>query len=231
MNCVIVDANAQSRTTLSHLASKIGYLNIVAECGTGSEALQIGRLQQLDLLFIDVDIPDMNGLDLARQFGPRMPIVVLTALRRDYAADAFELNVADYMLKPFTAGRFLQAMEKVRQIHENNAKTGPSCDDDHLFIRERGMLKRVRMEDIEFLEAKGDYVKVVARQKFHVVHMKFSSIANRLPADRFLRVHRSYIIAVNKVDRIEEGDIMINNRPIPVADSCRSALKKRLNII
>lgn len=231
MNCLIVDENAASRSALRELALKVGYLNVVAEFSSAKDVDCICQQKHVDLLFLDAEMSDMNGLELTRQFDGHRPIIVLTSAKRDYAAEAFELNVADYVIKPVSAARFLQTMEKVNRISKQKRVNVDVAGNDHLFIRDGGMLRRVMMDDIDFLEAKGDYVKVFARQRFHVVHMTFSNMANRLPNDRFLRVHRSYIIAINKVERIEEGDIMINNRPIPVADSCRSELNRRLNII
>ena len=148
-----------------------------------------------------------------------------------YFNATFELNVADYLVKPVTLPRFLLAMEKVKEIF-NSKKVGVSIDEkEFVFIRDNGILKRLLIEDIHFMEAMGDYVKVFTQQKFHAIHTTLKTVEEKLPPNKFLRVHRSYIVALNKIEKIEEGVIVINNKAVPVADAYRSTLNKRLNIL
>jgi DNA-binding LytR/AlgR family response regulator len=139
--------------------------------------------------------------------------------------------VADYIVKPVTTSRFLQAIEKVREIYNSNKVDVSVEEKEFVFIRDNGILKRLMIDDIHFLEAMGDYVKVFTQQKFHAIHVTLKNVEDKLPSNKFLRVHRSYIVAVNKIEKIEDGVIIINNKPVPVADAYRSTLNKRLNLL
>lgn len=231
MNCLIVDDNKMARAAITHLASQVEDLVIAGECSNAMEAYNMIHSKPVDILFLDIEMPEMTGLELTRQLGDKKPIIIFTTSKKEYAVDAFELNVADYIVKPVTPGRFLQALDKAREIYESNKVDIAVEDKEFVFIRDSGILKRLLLEDICFLEAMGDYVKVFTPQKFHAIHTTLRKVEEKLPANKFLRVHRSYIVALNKVEKIDEGVIIINNKPIPVADAYRNTLNKRLNIL
>ena len=231
MNCLIIDDNKMARIAMKQLVSQVDDLTVAGECSSGIEAYNLLNSQAVDLLFLDIEMPEMTGLELTRNLGEKKPIIVFTTSKKEYAVDAFELNVADYLVKPVTLPRFLLAMEKVKEIFNSN-KVGVSIDEkEFVFIRDNGILKRLIIEDIHFLEAMGDYVKVFTQQKFHAIHTTLKNVEEKLPLNKFIRVHRSYIVALNKIEKIEEGVIVINNKTVPVADAYRSTLNKRLNIL
>ena len=231
MNCLIIDDNKMARIAMNQLVSQVDDLTVAGECSSGMEAYNLMNSQKVDLLFLDIEMPQMTGLELTRNLGEKKPIIVFTTSKKEYAVDAFELNVADYLVKPVTLPRFLLAMEKVSEIFNSN-KVGVSIDEkEFVFIRDNGILKRLMIEDIHFLEAMGDYVKVFTQHKFHAIHTTLKNVEEKLPLNKFIRVHRSYIVAMNKIERIEEGVIVINNKTVPVADAYRSTLNKRLNIL
>ena len=231
MNCLIIDDNAMARAAMKQLASQVEDLTIVAECSNAMEAYNQMQQKPVDILFLDIEMPEMTGLELTRHLGEKKPIIIFTTSKKEYAVDAFELNVADYIVKPVTASRFLQAVEKAREIYNSNKVDVSVEEKEFVFIRDNGILKRLLIEDIHFLEAMGDYVKVFTQQKFHAIHTTLKNVEDKLPANKFLRVHRSYIVALNKIEKIEEGVIVINSKTVPVADAYRSTLNKRLNIL
>ncbi|MDB5200462.1 MAG: DNA-binding response regulator [Chitinophagaceae bacterium] len=230
MNCLIIDDNKMARTAMKQLASQVEELTIVGECSSGLEAYNLMNSLAVDLLFLDIEMPGMTGIELTRNLVDKKPIIIFTTSKTEYAVDAFELKVADYIVKPVTLPRFLQAIEKATEIYNSN-KTDVSVEEtEFVFIRDNGVLKRLLIEDILFMEAMGDYVKVFTQQKFHAIHTTLKNVEEKLPPNKFLRVHRSYIVALNKIEKIEEGVIVINNKTIPVADAYRKILNKRLNI-
>ena len=231
MNCLIIDDNKMARTAMKQLAAQVEDLAVLGECSNAMEAYNLMQSQPVDVLFLDIEMPGMTGLELARHPGDKKPIIVFTTSKKEYAVDAFELNVADYILKPVTPHRFLQALEKAREIYSSNKVDVSIGENEFVFIRDNGILKRLLIEDIHFLEAMGDYVKVFTQQKFHPIHTTLRNVEEKLPANKFLRVHRSYIVALNKIEKIEEGVIVINNKTVPVADAYRNTLNKRLNIL
>jgi DNA-binding LytR/AlgR family response regulator len=231
MNCLIIDDNKMARAAMKQLASQFDDLTVVGECSNAMESYNLVNAQPVDVLFLDIEMPEMSGIELTRHLGDKKPIIVFTTAKKDYAVDAFELNVADYIVKPVTIPRFLQAVEKVREIYNSNKVDVSFEEKEFVFIRDNGILKRLLIDDIHFLESMGDYVKVFTQHKFHAVHITLKSMEDKLPSNKFLRVHRSYVVAVNKIEKIEEGVIIINNKSIPVADAYRSTLNKRLNIL
>jgi two-component system, LytTR family, response regulator len=231
MDCLIIDDNKMARIAMKQLVSQVEDLTVVGECSNAMEAYNLIQSQSIDVLFLDIEMPDMTGLELTRHLGNKKPIIIFTTSKKGYAVDAFELNVADYVVKPVTTPRFLQAVERAREIYNSNKLEVSIEEKEFVFIRDNGILKRLLIEDIHFLEAMGDYVKVFTQQKFHAIHATLKTVEEKLPSNKFLRVHRSYIVALNKIEKIEEGVIVINNKPVPVADAYRSSLNKRLNIL
>jgi two-component system LytT family response regulator len=231
MNCLIVDDNKMARSAMKQLTSRVDDLTVIGECANAMEAYNQMQVHPVDLLFLDIEMPEMSGLALTRNLGDKRPIIVFTTSKKEYAVDAFELNVADYIIKPITPARFLQAVEKVREIYNSNQVNVSFEEKEFVFIRDNGILKRLLIEEIHFLEAMGDYVKIFTLNKFHAIHTTLKNVEDILPSSKFLRVHRSYIVALNKIEKIEEGVIVINNKTVPVADAYRATLNKRLNIL
>lgn len=231
INCLIVDDNKIALTVMRELASQVKDLNVIGECSNAMEAYNLLQTQPVDLLFLDIEMPEMSGLELTRHIKGRKPLIIFISSKKEYAFDAFELNVADYILKPVTVVRFLQAVEKAKEIFASTKQDISIGEKEFLFIRDSGILKRILIDEILFLEAMGDYVKVHTANKFHAVHTTLKTVEEKLPQHKFLRTHRSFIVALNKIDKIEDGVIMINSKPVPVADAYRSSLNKRLNII
>ncbi len=216
---------------LSQLVNQVPTLEAVAECSDASEALEALNNTPVDLLLLDIEMPGMTGLELIRNLGNKRPLIIFTTAKTDYAVEAFELNVVDYLLKPISFPRFKQAIDKAAEAIESNKQEVKVEEQGFVFVKDNGILKRISIDDILFLEAMGDYVKVHTAQKFHVVHATLKSIEEKLPVSKFLRVHRSYIVAINKIDFIQEGTINIGKTSIPVADTHKTTLNKRLNLL
>jgi DNA-binding LytR/AlgR family response regulator len=231
MNCLIVDDNKLARTAMKQLASHVEQLRVAGECSSAMEAYNFLQKEKIDLLLLDIEMPGMSGLELTRNLGKKRPVIIFTTVKKDYAVEAFELNVADYLIKPVQPARFIQAIEKAREITDSDHRELQVSDTEFVFIRDNGVLKRIKTEDILFLEAMGDYVKLNTPQKFHAIHTTLKALEEKLPAAKFMRVHRSYIIALDKIESIEDGTIIINKNAIPVADAYRSALNNKLNLL
>jgi len=231
MKCIIVDDNKMARMALKQLVSLLSNVDLVAECNDAVEALDILNSSQVDLLLLDIEMPGMTGLDLIKKLGNTKPLIIFTTAKKDYAVEAFELNVIDYLIKPIALPRLKQAIDKAQEALDSNKQEVKVEEQEFVFVKDNGILKRIAIDDILFLEAMGDYVKVHTPQKFHVVHATLKSIEEKLPSSKFLRVHRSFIVAINKIDYIQEGTISIVKTTIPVADTHKSNLNKRLNLL
>ena len=231
MNTIIVDDNKIARTIMKQLASQVKDLAIVGECTNAMDAYNLLQQQPVDLILLDIEMPGMTGLELTKNLGNKKPIIIFTTSKKDYAAEAFELNVADYIVKPVTPARFIQAIDKAREIVESNSEEVKLDNNEFIFIRDSNIIRRLKVDDILFAEAMGDYVKLHTAQKFFAIHNTLKAVEERLPANKFIRVHRSYIVAITKIDTIQDGALVVNGKPVPVADAYRATLNKRMNIL
>lgn len=231
MNCLIVDDNKIARTTMKQMAGFVEDIIVTKECSNATEAFNFLQENHVELILLDIEMPGMSGIDLTKNLGISRPVIIFTSSKKEYAVEAFELNVADYILKPITPARFTQAIEKARDILSSNKEEVKINEDEFIFIRDSNIIRRLKIDEILYVEAMGDYVKLHTSQKFYAIHSTLKTVESRLPDSIFLRVHRSYIIAVNKIDTIEEGAIIIKGKPLPVADAYRAALNKRIHII
>lgn len=216
---------------MKQLVSQVNDLVLAGECDNAMDAYNMVNKEPVDLLLLDIEMPGMTGLELTKNLGNKSPLIIFTTAKTDYAVEAFELNVVDYLIKPVSTARFLQAIEKAKEVNESNKLDVRIEEKEFVFVRDNGILKRIDINDILYLEAMGDYVKVHTAQKFHVVHSTLKAIGEKLPLSKFMRVHRSYIVALNKIDFIEEGVINIGKNPIPVADAYRGSLNQQLNLL
>jgi DNA-binding LytR/AlgR family response regulator len=231
MNCLIVDDNEVARMAMKQLVSQVQWLNLLAECNSAIEAFNFLKTENIQLLFLDIEMPGMTGIELTKQLGNKKPLIIFTTAKSDYALEAFELNVVDYLLKPVSLPRFLQAVGRAREVMESSKQEVKFEEKEFVFVKDNGVLKKLNVDEILFLEAMGDYVKVHTGQKFHVLHSTLKSIEEKLPANKFIRVHRSYIVALSKIDFIQEGVISIGKSSIPVAETYKASLNKKLNLL
>jgi DNA-binding LytR/AlgR family response regulator len=231
MNTLIVDDNKIARTMMKQLASQVKDIHLAGECANAMDAYNHLQEQPIDLILLDIEMPGMNGMELIKNIGKSCPVIIFTTSKREYAVEAFELNVADYIVKPVTPARFIQAIEKAREILESNKEEFKMNEEEFLFIRDSNIIRRLKLEEILFAEAMDDYVKLYTTQKFYAVHTTLKSIEERLSARKFIRVHRSYIVALNKIDTIQDGALIINGKPLPVADTYRASLNKQMKVL
>ncbi len=231
MNALIIDDNKIARSTIKQLAGRIADIEITGECADAIEASNLLNLHPVDLLLLDIEMPGMTGLELTRNLAGRHPVIIFVTSKKDYAADAFDLNVADYILKPVTPSRFIQAIDKAREILESRKEEMKVKEDEFIFIRDSNIVRKLKLDQILYAEAMGDYVKLHTADKFYAVHNTLKAVEDRLPASQFLRIHRSYLVAVNKIDTIENGALIVNHKWLPVADAYRAVLNKRMNVL
>ena len=231
MKCLIVDDNKMARMAMKQLVTQVKDLQLIKECAGAMEAYNCINQQPIDLLLLDIEMPGMTGFELIKNLGVKKPLIIFTTAKKEYAVEAFELNVIDYLVKPISSSRFLQAIERAGEALSSNKEEVKLGEQEFVFVKDNGVLKRINVDEILYLEAMGDYVKVHTLQKFHVLHATLKSIEEKLPISKFIRVHRSYIVSPNKIDFIQEGVIAIGKASVPVADTYRSTLNNRLNLL
>src|ERR1700733_620897 len=170
MNVLIVDDNKIARTTTKQLAGKVADITIVGECSSAMEAYNLLQVQSVDLLLLDIEMPGMSGLELSKNIANKRPVIIFITSKREYAAEAFDLNVVDYIVKPVTSSRFIQAIDKAREILESKMEEVNLKEDEFVFIRDSNIVRRLKLDKILYAEAMGDYVKLFTPEKFYAIH-------------------------------------------------------------
>lgn len=227
LSCIIVDDDRISIQVLEELVQKTELLDFVASFTSATSALQLMQKQPIDLIFLDVEMPEMSGLEFLKSL-TRKPEIIITSSKEKYALEAFNSDVTDYLLKPITEySRFIKAIMKVI---DNKADVKKS-DADSIFVKVDSLLVNLDFNDIQWVEAYGDYVKIITQEKTHTVYSKLKTIEERLPQALFLRVHRSYIVNLNKIDNIDHTNLQINKKIIPISNSYKEQLIKRINLL
>jgi DNA-binding LytR/AlgR family response regulator len=175
-------------------------------------------------------MPKVTGLEFIKSL-TNPPLIILITAREHYAVEAFEHNVVDYIVKPVKENRFMLAINRAQEIFNSQHKTVESSDKDFFFIKDKGVLTKLRIDDILFIKAMGDYVTIYTPGKNFTIHVNLRTIEGKLPADKFFRLHRSYIVALDKVDTIEQETVFIQKQAIPIGEQLKQQLLDKLNLL
>lgn len=233
---LIVDDNEIARIALRNMVRDVQFLELAGECESATEAFNFLKKQRVDLLLLDIEMPTMNGLEFIRSLTDR-PLSILVSSKTEYALDGHELHVVDYLVKPVNFSRFLAAVQYAHELKALKetaapvAETMPKDDPGFLFARVNNQLIRINYGDILYIQAYGDYVVLHTPGKKHPVHYTLKAVEDRLPNTLFARVHRSYIVAVDKVNSLEDNSILIGKDLIPLSENYKAAFLKKMNML
>ncbi len=227
MNCLIVDDEDISRKILERFVEQTDSLRLVGSCSNAIEVVKILKEEEIDLLFLDIEMPEMTGMELIETVKESPQIIFVTA-KEDYAVEAFEHNVTDYLLKPITYARFLKSVDKAIEIYN---KLGESGSPGYIFVKVDSRLMKLNLSDINFVEAQGDYIQLHTQRGKHLIYSTMKHIETKLPKKEFARVHHSYIVRIDRIADITENNLMIDKQIIPIGEKYKSDLLKKLNIL
>lgn len=236
MNCIIIDDEATARAIISQLCSNIPSLNILEEFPNALQAIKYLNQNEVDLIFLDIHMPDFTGFDFIQTL-KNPPKIILTTSDPQFAIEAFEYDcIVDYLVKPIALPRFEKAITKAESFKSTASATSDSgkveiTSGNDLYVNIDRRLIKIDIPSIYLVEAKGDYINVKTEDKNYTVHSTLKKIEEKLPNDLFLKVHRSYIINVQKIIDIEDNSVLIKKDVIPVSRSNRPELMKRLNLL
>jgi DNA-binding LytR/AlgR family response regulator len=228
-SCIIVDDEPLARTVLEKYISRCPLLSLTASCSTGYEAMEVLDRLPVGIIFLDINMPGLSGLSMIRSLD-RPPEIVFTTAYPEYAVEGFELDAADYLVKPFSFERFLKAVNKSLKRIENRGKAGPVASEQKKFlmVKADGKIYQVDHASIHYLEAMGDYVRIHTDSGVITTYGTMKKMEVILPEEQFLRVHRSYLVALEKISFLEGNLLRVGDRDIPVGQSYRDNLLKRL---
>lgn len=222
LRCIIVDDDALSREMLRNCISKNSDLKLVGTYHNAIEAKMGLVKNEVDLMFLDVEMPEMTGFELLKNF-KQVPQVVMVTSEKKYAYEAFQFDVTDFLSKPLNQDRFNQAVSKVQNLSQNLKK---ATEDHHIVIKSDGALVKLGTSTIDYIEAMGDYVKVIVGDTNYVVHSTMKAFISQLP-EAFLRVHKSYIVNLDKVLEIDDNYVVGDYFNLPVSRSYKSDVKNK----
>jgi len=227
INSIIVEDIQVAADFLKKFCEKSGRVEVQGHFLNVEDALGFLDQHVIDLIFLDVEMPGATGFDLLDRIS-YSPKVILTTSKTEYAFDAFQYNVSDYLKKPFTYQRFLESIQKIETINNISAA---KVDADHLFIKVDTKLVKLQNTDILFVESMGDYVKFVTASKKYVTLNTIKNLEEKLDKATFLKVHRSYLVNLTKIDDLDGNILFIQGNQIPISKGHREEVLKRLNII
>ncbi len=233
MKCIVIDDDKLIRIQLQKYAERTKECELLGTFESAEQALKNIKIDDVDLIFLDIEMPGMSGIDFLRTF-KHLPSVIIISGKEKYAVDAFDFDVDDYILKPIEYQRFLKAVNKVKEKYE---KFKPSrLETNGVFLKENATtFRKILYDDIYWIEALENYVSIHTARSRYTIHFTMKALEKLLPREIFFRVHRSYIVNLQKIEAIEDNYVIMNFRgqkkAIPVAKASREELLKRLNII
>ena len=229
ISCIVIDDEPIARKGLEDYIRDIPSLEWKGSFRTAMEANTFLANQAVELVFLDINMPRLSGMDWYKTL-TNPPEVIFTTAYREYALDGFELNATDYLLKPISFDRFLKAVNKVQQKLRASPGAVPdlTTPDDSFFIKEGHRLIRLNYRDVLFIESIKDYLFIYTPEKRYEVLLSLKQVAQDLPGDQFLRVHRSYVVALNKVNALEGNQLIVQDYKIPVSKAHREAVQEKI---
>lgn len=232
--CLIVDDEELARSLLANFIGRLPHLEVAAQCKDPMEAMAALQQHKVDIVFLDIQMPGLTGVEFLRNLKLSQPVIFTTAYP-EYALEGYALDVVDYLLKPFSFERFLQAVNKAiarlgnnQQNHPDNPTHQPSVEKEFILVKADYKLHRIRLDDILYIEGRREYVAYHTPSGRLLALQSLKSLEEELPADRFIRIHKSYIVPIDKIEALEGNMVHIGKVKLPVGASYKEALMERV---
>lgn len=226
-NVLIVDDEFLARKLLSEYVSKVDFLNLIDTCSDATQALEVLNNNSVDILLLDIQMPDISGVEMIKYLNNNKPHIILTTAYSEYAVDAFSLGVVDYLLKPFDYARFMQAINKV--VAMSSQEKSSDIHNDYLMVKADYKLYKVNFDDLLYIEGQHEYVTFHTKAKRITALYSLRNLEETLPKDRFVRTHKSFIVSINNIEDIDKTTVSVAGNKIPIGASYRDALIERLS--
>ena len=236
IRCLIIDDEPLAQRVIERYSADLPFLEIVKKCNNAVEAIDVLHNKEVDLLFLDINMPKLSGMDFLKTL-KNPPLVIITTAYAEYAIQGYELDVVDYMMKPFAFDRFYKAIQKAeelikaRELPRAEIKEPEKQDETFIFFKSSKKTYKVNLHDILYIEALGDYVKIYTTDKMIVSYQSLKNIETLLPSNLFPRIHKSFIIALSRIDLIEGNHVKIRDRQIPVGTNYKAEFERLIKSI
>ena len=236
IRCLIIDDEPLAQRVIEKYLENIPFLEIVGKCSNAVEAIEVLHNREVDLLFLDINMPRLNGMDFLKTL-KNPPLVIITTAYAEYAIQGYELDVVDYLMKPFAFDRFYKAIQKAeemikgREIPQLEAKEASRQEETFIFVKSSKKTYKVNLDEILYIEALGDYVKIYTTEKMIISYQSLKNIESLLPSSSFPRVHKSFIIALSRIELIEGNHVKIKDRQIPIGTNFKNDFERLIKSI
>jgi DNA-binding LytR/AlgR family response regulator len=225
LNCIIVDDEPVARGGMTENIQEVEYLNLVGVAESAMKAMKLLEKEKVDLMFLDIKMPKMTGIDFLKTL-KNLPMVIFTTANPDYALEGFALDVLDYLVKPISFERFVKACNKAKEFFE--LKNKDVSDKDYFFVRCNNKYEKILFDDLLFAEAANNYVLLQTKDKRFITYLTFKGVEEILSADQFIKVHKSFIVSFSKVETVDGEEIKIGKHSIPISRSLKDEVMERI---
>ncbi len=216
LRCLIVDDEPIAIKGITNFVKQVDFLEIVDTCTSAMQAAMILKTNQIDLMFLDINMPMLTGIDFLESL-EKPPLTILTTAYSEHALDGYRLNVVDYLLKPIEFQRFFQAVNKAQSLFQSQVELYENKDESTMYIRQGDTYHRINWEDILYVEGMQNYLKIHFKDITYVIHQTMTSLEELLPKDSFFRVHISYLINIHKLESISAGKVTVADKQLPLS--------------
>lgn len=217
LKCLVVDDESFAIEGIVNYINKLDFLELSATCSSALEAIDVLREKEIDLMFLDINMPELTGVEFMESL-ENPPLTIFTTAYSEYALDGFRLNVVDYLLKPIGFQRFFQAVQKALDLYASrNVLKSDSAVGSEMYIKQDDSFVKIKWEDILYVEAMQNYLKLHFKEKSYIIHQTMTSIENILPKESFFRIHKSYLVNVSHINMVSGGRVFVGDTELPLS--------------
>ncbi len=230
MKCINVDDDDFSRAIINDLVAQVDFLTMIGEFSNTIDVFNFLQAEHVDLIFLDVEMPGISGVEFVKHL-TNPPIIIFISSQKDHALEAVDLNVADFIVKPITLSRFTIAVSRANEIFESRGGRVSIEERDYIFVRNKNVITKIKLLDIYYIQALGDYITIFSKTGRHTAHITLGAFEKKIADTKFCRIHRSYIVSIAHIDYIEDGTLFVNKNPLPIGDQFKHHLYKLIDFI
>lgn len=228
INCLVVDDEPIARKGMLEYIRQIDFLNCLAECRNAMEATQWMQAKPIDLLFLDIQMPKLTGIDLIKNI-QTPPLVIFTTAYPEYAVEGYELDVLDYLLKPVSFSRFYKASVKAYDYLQLKNKYEINNQEDYFFIKCNQKIEKIKISDVLYIEGMNNYIIVHALQKKYITYLTFKGVEEQLPQHLFIRIHKSFIVSINAIKTIDGNEVILDHGSLPISKTHKEEVLAKIS--
>ena len=231
MNCIIVDDEPLARKGLRRYLEQLDFIDEILECRNAMELEMHLKKKDWDLIFLDIAMPLISGIDFLRERKIK-PFVIITSAYQEYALESYQLDVTDYLVKPFSFERFLQAVQKVHYFHKLKSNYQENIEREtgsYIYVKSDKRLQKIMLNDILYAESMQNYTRIYTRKEKILSLILLKKFIESLPANRFVRIHKSYVVALDKIEAIDPKKVVVNGQELNIGKAYKEALMKKIN--